>query len=93
MKLLEYVSINYPFIIDEYERYLERDILPCIGETVTTLRGGFGSLKGGRTLIVKEIDMQYITLTDGDNDYLSTKEDWYKDIKRKDGIRKSLTSD
>lgn len=36
----------------------------------------------GRILIVSEIDEKYITLTDGDNNYISAKETWYKDIER-----------
>ena len=81
MTLEEYIGINYPGIVAEYNRYENRHEFPTIGENVITLRIGFGG-DVGRILTVSEIDEEYITLTDGDNNYISAKETWYKDIER-----------
>lgn len=82
MELEEYIKINYPALIEEYNRYENRYKFPIVGEKVITLRMGFGG-DVGKTLIVSEIDEQYITLTDSNNNnYLSIKATWYKDIKR-----------
>lgn len=82
MTLEEYIGINYPGIVAEYNRYENRHKFPTIGENVITLRIGFGG-DVGRILTVSEIDEEYITLTDSDNNYISAKETWYKDIERK----------
>lgn len=79
MKLIEHIKLYYPSIIEEYIQYLDKSI-PQVGETVITLRNGFGGIPG-RKLIVKKISEESITLTDGDNNYISMKENWYMDIK------------
>jgi len=77
----EYVNDNYPLVMKEYFRYIHREQLPKIGENVTTLRAGFGTIYAGRVLTVKEIDNWNITLTNGDDDYISEIKVWYKELK------------
>lgn len=78
-KLEQYVVENYPKVYEEYIRYLNRENLPKVGEKVITLRSGFGGW-GGEIRTVKEMRDGEIIITDGERDYISKIQDWYKDI-------------
>ena len=41
-ELGEYIRINHPSIMEEYNRYQDRHNPPKVGEEIITLRGGFG---------------------------------------------------
>lgn len=79
--LEKYVKNNHPAIVEEYSRYSQKDQLPKVGDKVISLRRGFGGL-AGVVLEVTEIDKGGITLTNGENNYFSALESWYKDLKR-----------
>lgn len=81
MTLEEYVNKHYPGIVIEYKRYENRHEFPTVGENVIALRRGFGG-DAGKELTVSEINEEYITLTDGDSEYISERETWYRDIVR-----------
>lgn len=75
----EYARRNYPDVFAEYIRYLKREQLPKVGDRVFTLRSGFGGY-AGVVRRVKEFRSTYIVLTDGERDYLSDIESWWKDL-------------
>jgi len=79
--LEKYVRNNHPAIVEEYIRYSQKDQLPKIGDKVISLRCGFGGL-AGVMLEVTKIDKDGITLTNGENNYFSALENWYKNLKR-----------
>ena len=78
MRLNEYIKLEYPNIFEEYQRYLNRENLPKIGDTVKTLVRGFGGF-GGQILKIVEYDDTYVTLINSEGDKYITKIDtWYK---------------
>ena len=80
MELNEYIKLKYPDIFEEYQRYLNRENLPKIGDTVKTLVRGFGGL-GGQILKIVEYDDTYVTLINSEGDkYITTIDTWYKKI-------------
>lgn len=83
-ELGEYLSINHPSIIEEYNRYQDRHNPPKVGERIITLQGGFGGPAGViRTVI--EVDEEYITVVNDDNDpFIAPRDVWYKYMRLED---------
>lgn len=80
---LDFTKERYPEIWEEFFRYKRKDIMPAIGTEVVTLRSGFGDFAGVTRYVVSH-DEKYIGLACNPHreaEYLSTKEDWWKDLK------------
>ena len=78
--ILEYLDCYHPYISKEYRRYLNRVVLPKIGDTIGSLRDGFGGY-AGQILTIESIDGDYITLINQNgNRYISTIEHWWTEI-------------
>jgi hypothetical protein len=84
LSMIDYVAVYHKEVQAEYIAYLNRDILPKVGDKVITLRGGFG---GGAGVIrkVSEVTETQIFLMGNpsypDSRYSCDISKWYLDIK------------
>lgn len=90
----KYIKENYPNLLNEYKRYLRKDIPLKIGSKVKTLRPGFGGNSGMIRIVkcyfnneqqrnftkVGEYQCDMIIINGGGYDYCLDMETWWKDV-------------
>lgn len=93
MTLEQYIQLNHPDIMSEYQHFLRKEQLPEVGRRVEALVNGYGGYTGKTLRVVgyaikgeKDSDGttwggNFIRLTDGKGEYLCELDEWWKEIK------------
>lgn len=61
LSLEAYIREEHPDVLRTYKYYASNRV-PMIGETVVSIRGGFGNLRGGMEMVVEAIEGNTIIL-------------------------------
>jgi hypothetical protein len=80
MEFREYVEKYHKEVAEEYDRYINEDKHPKVGDTVVSLVYGYGGPWGVRLKVSGE-NNEYYELVSGGYHYLCMKSNWWKQIK------------
>lgn len=75
--LEEFIFYNYPTV---FLQWMGKGKSLEVGDSVVTLRGGFGTLYSGKFLTISDMSDNAYFAKDGEHNYVINKDRWYMDV-------------